>query len=182
MGRAIILIVIALAVTGCASSNATKPTGGPAGPTATAAKAAATPTATLAPVVAVSSSYRSFVGSLCGAFRRRDAGAVSSMLMRYEYNSGLRYGNFGDGEGQTGDPSLLNTWLANSNVRCRYFTPDVVGHGTLLTQGWDQTGGWGLIEMDVINGDWKINDFTFGSYSTLWWAMHSAHPILTYHV
>jgi hypothetical protein len=110
----------------------------------------------------------------------RDAGTVINQLPYYQYNSGLRYGMLGDGEGETGDPSLMRTWLSRSGVQCKYFTPDVAGHGTVLTRGWAQPGGWGLIEMDTFNGHWKINDFTFGGGPALYHAMRVAGPILAY--
>ena len=100
--------------------------------------------------------------------------------MYYQYNSGLRWGMLGDGEGHTDDPGLLNTWLSSSSVQCRSFTPGVAGHGTLMTSGWSQPGPWGLIEMDVSNGRWKINDFTFGGRGPLAQAMQVGHPILPY--
>jgi len=101
--------------------------------------------------------------------------------MNYQYNTGVRYGNLGDGEGQSADPSILSTWLGSAVISCRYYTPDVAGHGTLLTSGWRLAGGWGLIEMDNLDGTWKINDFTFGTSSALYYAMHTSHPILAYH-
>jgi hypothetical protein len=129
----------------------------------------------------ISRRFSGFVRTLCTALRRRDARTIVDSLPHYQYNSGLRYGYLGDGEGQTGDPSLLGTWLAKNQVRCVYFTPDVAGHGLLLTRGWPlPSGNWSLIEMDTFNGRWKINDFTFGRFPRLFQAMHLAHPILRY--
>jgi hypothetical protein len=129
----------------------------------------------------ISRSYAAFLGTICQAFATGDAGTIINALPYYQYNSGLRYGNFGDGEGQTGDPSLMRTWLAAHRARCVYFTPDVAGHGTVLTRGWRVNGmNWSLIEMDVYGNQWKINDFTFGRRAALWWAVQSSQPILAY--
>jgi hypothetical protein len=144
--------------------------------TATTAPAPA-PTAT----VTVSPAYRSFLSSLCRAFSRGDASAIINSLMYYQYNSGLRYGNLGDGEGQTGETSLMQTWLSGRHVSCRFFTPDDAGHGTVLTAGWDTPGPWSLIELDTVQGHWKINDFTFGRQGALYRAMRVAGVILPYH-
>jgi hypothetical protein len=125
---------------------------------------------------AASAEFKAFVSTLCNAFTARDASTVSSSLPYYQYNSGVRYGWLGDGEGQTADPSILQTWLAPGTVRCRYFTPDLRGHGTLLTDGWPLRGGWSLVEMDTYGGAWKINDFTFGGHAALWQAIQQAYP------
>ncbi|MGI8827024.1 MAG: hypothetical protein ACR2JC_15550 [Chloroflexota bacterium] len=159
------------------------------GPTATGAR---TPIPAVTPAPAsntggplpgparVGGSYGSLLSDLCAAFRAKNAGAVTSQLPYYQYNSGLRYGNFGDGEGQTGDPSMMGTWLAQSTVRCVMFTAAAAAHGTLLTRGWAQPGRWGLVELDTFNGHWKINDFTFGKQRDLFSAMHVAGPIYRY--
>ena len=144
-------------------------------------KATRVPTAAPTPVVTVGSSYAAFIDASCHAFAAGDTNTISNELPYYQYNSGLRYGTLGDGEGQTGDPSLLGTWLQGGTVRCQYFTPDVAGHGTLLTSGWQQPGGWSLIELDTFNGAWKINDFTFGDCASLYRAMQTSQPIVTYH-
>ncbi|GAC1445531.1 MAG: hypothetical protein NVSMB52_06910 [Chloroflexota bacterium] len=104
------------------------------------------------------------------------------LLPYYQYNSGVRYGRLGDGEGQTGDPALIGTWLAGTSIKCVLFTGDVAGHGTVLTSGWAQPGGWNLIEMDTFNGVWKINDFTFGDRSALYQAMQATRPVLKYRI
>ena len=50
----------------------------------------------------------------CGAaLARKDSSTVTKALPYYQYNSGLRYGMLGDGEGQTGDPGSMATWLAH---------------------------------------------------------------------
>ena len=103
-----------------------------------------------------------------------DSSALRNDLPYYQYNSGLRYGMLGDGEGRTGDPALLTAWLAGGNVRCRLITRDIAGHGTVLAGGWTAAPGpWSLIEMDTYNGTWKVNDFTFGNHSDLYAAMQT---------
>jgi hypothetical protein len=101
-------------------------------------------------------------------------------LPYYQYNSGLRYGNYGDGAGQTGDPSLIKDWLGASTVRCSAYSPGLDGHGVLLTSGWKH-GTWCLVELDLFNNKWKINDFTFGDRRTLVSAMQTDKPVLSYH-
>jgi hypothetical protein len=127
--------------------------------------------------------FTAFLSTLCRALAGHDATAVGNLLPHYQYNNGVRYGVLGDGEGTTGDPSILTTWLAQSHVRCVLDTPDVAGHGTVLAGGWVGTPGpWALIEADVYNGsDWRINDFTFGNRAALYTAMQTSHPILPYH-
>jgi hypothetical protein len=65
-------------------------------------------------------------------------------------------------------------------VRCQDYTPDIAGHGTLLTSGWSQQGGWSLIELDTYGGAWKINDFTFGDRAALYRAMQTSQPIVQF--
>jgi hypothetical protein len=179
--RCLALGVLLVALAGCGSGNSSPP------PTLTptAVKVAVIPTSTTAPAptatATVSPAYRSFLNSICAAFGRSDAGAIINSLMYYQYNSGLRYGTLGDGEGQTGDPSLMRTWLSGRRVQCRYFTPDSAGHGTVLTAGWQSPGRWSLIELDTVQGHWKINDFTFGNQGSLFRAMRVAGIILPYH-
>jgi len=122
--------------------------------------------------------YGDFLRGLCQALTSKNAGAVTFLLPHYQYNSGLRFGQLGDGEGQTGDPGLMNDWLSKSAVRCVLYTPEASGHGTLMTNGWNQPGGWSLIDLDTFNGKWKINDFTFGSQKPLYAAMHVAGPVI----
>ena len=100
--------------------------------------------------------------------------------MYYQYNSGLRWGMLGDGEGHTDDPSLLNTWLASARPRCLSYSAGTAGHGAVLTSGWSQPGPWSIVEMDIINGHWKINDFTFGTQQELERAMQVVKPTLPY--
>lgn len=189
--RVLPLIVL---LTGCVSLAAGSPqaTPTPIPPTSTPIPTVR-PTATARPLptkgalvipptprVAATRSYKAFVSTLCSALAARDAGTMGNLLPYYQYNSGVRYGQFGDGEGQTGDPSLVGIWLASGQIRCRSFSPDIAGHGTVLSSGWMQPGGWGLIEADTFNGVWKINDFTFGKRQSLYTAMQSAGPILRY--
>jgi hypothetical protein len=101
--------------------------------------------------------------------------------MYYQYNSGLRWGMLGDGEGHTSDPSLMSTWLASTRPRCVSFSSGAGGHGNVLTSGWVQPAAWGIVELDNVNGHWKINDFTFGSQGALAHAMQVSRPIIQYH-
>ncbi|MGH2443224.1 MAG: hypothetical protein ACRDFX_08680 [Chloroflexota bacterium] len=191
-----LLLLATAIVSGCGSSashasvvHTATPTGTPAqptpvkhasaGPTATVTVLAIKPTSI--PTVVLGTTYARFLHQICGALSAGDATTISNALPFYQYNSGLRYGNLGDGEGQSGDPALLTTWLQGATTRCTKYTPDVAGHATVLTTGWKQSGGWSLIEMDTYNGVWKINDFTFGSKHPLVQAMKTSHPILTYH-
>lgn len=183
-------LLLAVAVSGCAGIGAASPA-----PTATVtATLTATPSPPPSPTIlprrptprptptpVIGKSYFAFLRTICRAFSARDAGTIINSLPYFQYNSGLRYGNLGDGEGQTGDPGLMRTWLAQHRARCVYFTPDVAGHGTVLTRGW-RVGGmrWSLIELDTFQGHWKINDFTFGARRNLWWAMQSSQPVLAY--
>lgn len=102
------------------------------------------------------------------------------MLPYYQYNSGLRWGMLGDGEGQTADPSLVNNWLQGSKTRCTGYSGDNAGHGTVMVAGWVQNGGWSLLDVDTFNGVWKINDFTFGSRPAIHNAVRAAGAILPY--
>src|SRR5579859_1161908 len=95
--------LLALAVAGCSSSSA------PTAPTATSTSVGRGVTGTVSPTrvaptprpvsVAVDPGFAQAVRSLCAAFARRDAAAVTRDLPYYQYNSGLRYGMLGDGEG-----------------------------------------------------------------------------------
>jgi hypothetical protein len=193
------LFPLGLLLAACGSSNASLPSTTPTRPAQPTAAAThpATPRATAATrphpgsspvtspatpvVVAASNPYLAFLTATCRALAAGDAATITNELPYYQYNSGVRYGFLGDGEGQTGDPSLLGTWLQGGSVRCQYYTPDSAGHGTLLTSGWTRPGGWALIELDTYGGAWKINDFTFGGRSALYQAMQTSHPIVQYH-
>jgi hypothetical protein len=138
------------------------------------------PAAPPATPVHLGAGYAAFVRAICAAFAGRNAGIIIGLLPYYQYNSGLRYGMLGDGEGQTGDPGLMRSWLANADVRCRYVSADDHGHGTVLATGWPQAGGSALIDLDTFSGRWKINDFTFGGHGALLQAMQTARPVLPY--
>jgi hypothetical protein len=129
-----------------------------------------TPTAAHVPLTL---EFRAFLHRICSALAARDANTLIAALPHYQYNSGLYYGTFNGGEGQTGDPSLLQRWLSAAHVRCVEFAPAVAGHAVVITRGWPLDGGWGLIEFDKYNGQWKINDFTFGDRGQVRYALHS---------
>ncbi len=171
LAPAFVLVILSA---GCGTASQPPPS-----PTAKVA-AAASPTARVAPsetpTPTTTPAYRRFLTTLCSALAGRDATTVQGLLPYYQYNNGVRYGWLGDGEGQTADPSILASWLNQGNVRCTRFTPDIAGHGTVLTSGWSLRGGWSLIEMDIYGGAWKINDFTFGDQPTLAAAMRQAYP------
>ena len=170
-----------LVLSGCSTSSAPpSPTAtSPAGTGSATVRPGATPRPTAA-LAAVDPTFAQAVRTLCSALSRRDAATITKALPYYQYNSGLRYGVLGDGEGQTGDPSLMVTWLAHSSVRCRLQSPGVHGHGAFLATGWSQPGGTALVELDTYSGKWKINDFTFGPYGALVRAMQTARPIVRY--
>lgn len=179
------LPVLALVLSGCGVLSAgSSPTVTPA-PSATSEPPTSIPTPnrprpTATPVIG--RDYASFITSLCHALTHRDAGAVIAALPHYQYNSGLRYGYLGDGEGQTADPGNARNWLASSHVACEYFTPDASGHGVVLTRGWSMPQGpWSLVEVDIFAGHWKINDFTFGTRQTLYHALlTTSGPVLRF--
>lgn len=201
MRRSATLMLLALVITGCGTSAASSPTSTPAalatatarpqqlpsdtgpGPKGSATAVVLQPTAVPpkpVPTVAVSRDYASFTATICHSFATRDASTIINALPYFQYNSGLRYGTMGDGEGQTADPALLHTWLSSTTVTCNFFTRDVAGHGTLLASGWTQPGGWSLVDLDTYGGHWKINDFTFGDRATLYNAMHTGGPIVPF--
>jgi hypothetical protein len=187
----LLLLLLTLSLTACGrapSRGSSKPTLEATATSAPGAIQSPTPltVSTQAPstpvrAVAMSGSYRAFLRTVCAALSARDSATLRSELPYFQYNSGLRYGVLGDGEGQTADPGALNAWLASSHVRCTYFTPDVAGHGTLLASGWKRAPGqWSLLELDTFGGSWKVNDFTFGSRAALYAAMQTSHPIGVY--
>lgn len=193
MRRILPLVSLVFLLGACASNSSgnNKPTAVANVHATAAATKAATPNSTpgahvtrtaapLQPEVASSKPYTTFLASICHALTTRDASTLTAALPYYQYNSGLRYGLLGDGEGLTGDPSLFGSWLASAHVVCVRFTPDIAGHGTVLTSGWGQFGGWSLIEMDTFNGVWKLNDLTFGQEGPLNKAMATSSPIMPY--
>lgn len=170
------LLLVTLVLAGCGGPSAAAPTVTPS-PPATATSPPATPSPT---PVTFNHTYLSFVHTICHALATRNAGTISNNLAHYQYNSGVRYGQLGDGEGQTGDPSILTTWLSHP-VRCVDLTPSLAGHGSALTSGWPQPGGWGIIEFDTFNGQWRINDFTFGTRHDLYRALANVQrPVVSY--
>ena len=184
MRISLLLGFLAVLVVGCGSQSSSPPAT-PTQPALTPTPTPRPPTpapATPRPTVVISRSYAAFLETVCHALARQNANTLINALPYYQYNSGLRYGWYGDGEGQTGDPSLMRTWLSGTHVTCHSFTPGSGGHGTLLTSGWDlQNGRWSLLDLDTYGGQWKINDFTFGDRRTLMAAMQVNHPIVQYH-
>lgn len=178
-------LVLAVVLVGCSTPlSSMKPT-----PTRVAAVdpqptsgPALHPTATSNYLIHVSATpaYRAFLASVCQAFVSRDVPALQGFLPNYQYDTGLRYGSLGDGEGQTGSPSLFGSWLAGAKVTCVAYTPDLAGHATILTSGWKRAGGSALIDVDTFNGAWKFNDFTFGTEPALRTAMNGAVPAIRY--
>jgi hypothetical protein len=178
--RSLVPLALGLLLAGCGSSStAPPPTATPRSVPATAAPGgnptgtvpSAAPTAT----ITVSRTYSAFVTSLCHDLATKNADGVIKALPYYQYNSGLRWGMMGDGEGSTSDPSLMRTWLASSHIQCTFFTPDEAGHGTVLATGWRQPASSALAELDIYpDGHWKINDFTFGKKAVLYTAMQTA--------
>jgi hypothetical protein len=176
--------LLGLALSGCSSSAS------PSSPTPTTTSPGGAPTQTVLPPhsspaprpspVTVDRTFAQAVRTICAAFAHRDASVVTGALPYYQYNSGLRYGMLGDGEGQTGDPGLMATWLAHSRIRCTLESSGSHGHGTVLATGWPQQGGAALIELDTYAGHWKINDFTFGPYGALYRAMQTVRPLVRY--
>jgi hypothetical protein len=179
--RFLAAVLALLLLAGCGSSGS-GPTSTPTPtPSSVPTSPASTPHAQVTPTAVVSATYLAFVKSLCRALTSKNSAAVTADLPYYQYNSGLRWGMMGDGEGHSDDPSELNVWLSASNVRCTQYTPNQSGHGTLLARGWTQPGPWSLIEFDVYpSGKWKINDFTFGSRNVLYRAMQTAGPPISF--
>jgi hypothetical protein len=182
--------LIGIALSGCSSSSS------PSRPTVTSSTAKGPAAVVVSPthaelpmhvplrrrpaIIAVDRRFAQAVQTLCAALTRKDAPAITRDLPYYQYNSGLRYGTLGDGEGQNGDPSLLATWLARAHVQCRFESSGSHGHGVVLATGWPQHGGTALIELDTYAGRWKINDFTFGPYGALYRALQTARPIVRF--
>lgn len=117
---------------------------------------------------------------MCSAFSSGNAKTIIDLLPYYQYNSGLRYGTLTGGEGQTADPSLMQTWLASARPHCVSFTPGIMGHGTVLTVGWKTPAPASIVELDMFNGHWKINDFTFAGRPALEQAMKTSSPTIRY--
>ncbi len=130
----------------------------------------------------VSLCHMRLLKSFCTGAQEHNSNVVASFLPYYQYNSGVRYGQMGDGAGQTGSPDLLRTWVRTGHIQCVDTGPDISGHAVLLSRGWPRPGGWSLTEFDVYNGVWKINDFTFGHENILRNRMQIAGPLRAYHV
>lgn len=179
------LVMTAVLVVGCSSthtssSSTASPTPTGAAPTATTApppRSTPRPTAVPHP----DKGFASFVQSLCGNLASGNSSGITGVLMYYQYNTGLRWGMMGDGEGHTDNPSVMSTWLASAHPRCVSFSTGAAGHGAVLTSGWSRPAPWSIVEADVINGGWKINDFTFGSHQQLAQAMQVVAPTLAFH-
>lgn len=137
------------------------------------------PTPTPKPIVG--KPYAFFLGRVCHALATGNADTIISLLPYYQYNNGLRYGIPGSGEGQTADPTIMRTWLASARPHCVSYTPGILGHGAVLTAGWKKPASSSLIELDMFNQIWKINDFTFGNRAYLEQAIHSSGPVVRYH-
>lgn len=180
MGQRIAMALLIFVLAGCSSlagSTTATPTPTTAPPAAAATRG---PGPAPTPTVTIGRPYGTFLHTLCSAFAARNAGTVINLLPYFAYNSGLRYGMLGDGEGQTGDPSLMRSWLAQAHPHCVSFTPGYNAHGTVLTVGWQAPGPVALLDLDIFNGHWKINDFTFGSRAALSTAMRTSFPIVAY--
>lgn len=181
MRRILLLAALLVILAGCGTQAATPTPAVTSTPKAAAGSTATPKPARATATVVVSPAYMSFLRTLCQAMSSGNATAVTTHLMHYQYNSGLRWGMLGDGEGQTADPSTMSTWLSGSHVQCRSYSPNIAGHGTLLTSGWARPGAWSLLDLDLLNGQWVINDFTFSTGPALAQAMHGvSHPIITY--
>jgi hypothetical protein len=177
------IFALAVVVAGCGSPSASKnATVTPTVPGITStATPAPTPVVEPTPKVVLAPAYLSFLHTVCHSLSAGDAAVVTAHLMHYQYNSGLRWGMFGDGEGTTSDPSEISTWFSGSHVVCQAVSSNIGGHGTLLTSGWARPAPWSLLDLDLLNGQWVINDFTFGSAARLARAMHQvAQPVVRY--
>lgn len=176
--RLTLMFLLFVALAGCSGQeSAGAPTPTPRTPTV----AAGTTPGRVALSVTVGKPFARFLATICHALSAGNARTIIGSLPYFQYNSGLYFGTLGSGEGQTANPNLMRTWLSGSQVRCRYFSPGIEGHGSVLTSGWKQPAPWSLIEMDLFNGHWKLNDFTFGGRRGLWAAMQADRPVLAYH-
>jgi hypothetical protein len=166
----------AVLLAGCSSSPS-------ASPTATTVTGSPSPSATAGPTptVTVDKGFFAFLQTVCGNLARGNASGISASLMHYQYNSGLRWGTLGDGLGRSDDPSLLNTWLAHARPHCVSYSSGQAQHGAVLTSGWSQPARWAIVEMDVVNGKWRINDFTFGPHRAMAQAMQIVAPTVPFH-
>lgn len=148
----------------------------PPQPTAPVVHRTATPSKPKSHPIAVTADFKSFLRSFCGALSARDANTLQNQLPYYQYNSGVYYGTFDGAGGQTGQPTLISTWLQGGNPRCVRFSMTDSQHGAVTTQGWGFDGGWSVVEFDKYGSVWKINDFTFGKSGQVRYALWSTTP------
>jgi hypothetical protein len=157
--------------------------------TSTPHKPLATPTPTVQPVstqtvppkhhqrVVLSADFVSFVDNVCREFAAGRSGQIANNLMYYQYNTEAYYGPFDLSGGQFALPSNISSWMG-TRVRCVRLAEPYAGHGVLATRGWNQTGGWGILDLDIAPGrsQWRINDFTFGSRAQVMGAFFANDP------
>lgn len=177
--RLVAALLLAILLAGCATTASSTSTPTPTS-LSTVAPTQTVPVPSPTPTVVVGKRYASFLHIVCSALASGNAKQIIDLLPYYQYNSGLRYGTLNGGEGQTGSPSLMDTWLASARPHCVSFTPGVMGHGTVLTVGWKTPAPASIVEFDMFNGHWKVNDFTFATRAALERAMHVSSPILRY--
>jgi hypothetical protein len=122
--------------------------------------------------------YKSFISSVCAALRKRDAQSVSNSLEYTAANTGLYYGTFNKSEGTMAMDVLgtLNDWFNGSKPTCFKFAPSQADHGVVATNGWGHDGGWAVLDLDKLNGAWKVDDFTFGNRGSVMHALYSTSP------
>lgn len=179
--RTLVAVVFATTLAGCGASAAQPAPTPSTVPLPTRPVATARPQPQPTRVVTVDREFKRFANGTCRALRAGNASAIISELPYYKYNNGVYYGNFGQGGGQTSDPSLVRTWMSTSHVSCQYTDTGKNAHGVMLTSGWSASGGaWALIETDIFGGHWKINDFTFGRRADLYRAMLTSSPVVSY--
>lgn len=177
--RSVAALLLVALLSGCAASaSSTKTPTALSLPTPAPTQAVRVPSPT--PTVTIGKPYLSFLHIVCNAFASGNANTIIDLLPYYQYNSGLRYGTLDGGEGQTADTGLMRTWLASARPHCVSFTPGIMGHGTVLTIGWKTPAPASIVELDMFNGHWKVNDFTFANRPALEQAMKTSSPIVRY--
>lgn len=177
--RSVAALLLVVLLGGCAASAGSSVTPTPLSePTPEPTHSVRVPSPT--PTVVVGKPFASFLHIVCSALASGNANTIIDLLPYFQYNSGLRYGTLGGGEGQTADPSIMRTWLASARPHCVTFTPGIMGHGTVLTVGWKTPAPASIVELDMFNGHWKVNDFTFASQSALERAMQTSSPTVPY--
>ena len=148
----------------------------PPQPTPPVVRRTATPSKPKQHPVQVAAGFKTFLRTFCGALSAGNAGEIENELPYYQYNSGVYYGTFDGAGGQTGQPTLLATWLQSAHPQCVRFSMTDSQHGAVTTQGWGFDGGWGVVEFDRYGSVWKINDFTFGKSGQVRYALWSTSP------